>query len=591
MLPSKDTTKLVLAFYGRHIWKYPKKVIGLLLAVPLTILAYQLLPALIVADVIGKLGTKNYDPNNIWSSFGSELAGYAVLIIFGTVIGWRVIDRLTWRMEADIERNIAEEVFDHLLKLDADFHANNFGGSLVSYTNKIMGSYVRMADTTIYQVLPLLAGLIFSSIILAPRAPLFVVVLVFFALFYMTTAFFVTRPVRLLGNKHASQESIQTGFLADAVTNIMAIKSFARRDFENQRFAKATRNTRSSLFDFMQAHQKQQIYFHSLMSIISAVSLTVAVISVAVYHINLSIISYTSMIVSQLIMFSNSVIRNYYRSFGDASDMVKILQLPPQVADPLEPEALKISEGNIEFDNVTFTHAGANDAIFHRFTIQIKSGEKVGLVGHSGSGKTTFTRLLLRFSDIDSGAILIDGQNIAAITQEDLRSKIAYVPQEPLLFHRSIGENIGYGKTDATKEEIEQAAKHAHAHEFVKDLPDGYKTMVGERGIKLSGGQRQRVAIARALLKDAPILVLDEATSALDSESEKLIQDALWKLMEGRTAIAIAHRLSTIQRMDRIVVLDNGEIVEQVFKRLLGRWLRPLRLRRPDLRCLRHPLR
>ncbi len=195
--------------------------------------------------------------------------------------------------------------------------------------------------------------------------------------------------------------------------------------------------------------------------------------------------------------------------------------------------------------------------------LEIAAGEKIGLVGHSGSGKTTLTKLLLRFNDIDGGEILIDGQNIANITQEDLRKCIAYVPQEPLLFHRTIRENIAYANPEASSKDIEEAAKKAYAQEFIEKLPKGYDTLVGERGVKLSGGQRQRVAIARAILKDAPILILDEATSALDSESEKLIQAALWELMKGRTAIVIAHRLSTIQRMDRILVLNDGEVIEQ----------------------------
>jgi ATP-binding cassette subfamily B protein len=193
----------------------------------------------------------------------------------------------------------------------------------------------------------------------------------------------------------------------------------------------------------------------------------------------------------------------------------------------------------------------------------VRPGEKIGLVGHSGSGKTTFTRLLLRFSDIDSGEILIDGQNIARITQDDLRKSIAYVPQEPIMFHRSLRENILYGRQDASEEDVLKAAQDAHADEFIAELPNGYDTLVGERGIKLSGGQRQRIAIARAMIKNAPIILLDEATSALDSESEILIQDALWKLMKGRTAIVIAHRLSTVQKMDRIVVMDSGNIVEE----------------------------
>jgi ATP-binding cassette subfamily B protein len=287
-----------------------------------------------------------------------------------------------------------------------------------------------------------------------------------------------------------------------------------------------------------------------------------------VLHANLAtvflILSYTSSIVGQLFTFSNNSLRNYNRAIGDASEMVQTLHIVPEVQDPVRPEKVKITKGAITFQNVDFTHpdSGANETLFKNLNIAIKAGEKIGLVGHSGSGKTTLTKLLLRFNDIDAGEILIDGQNIAAITQDNLRRAIAYVPQEPLLFHRTIAENIRYGKPGASIDEIKKAAERAHAEDFIRTLPEGYETFVGERGIKLSGGQRQRIAIARAILKDAPILALDEATSALDSESEQLIQDALWKLMEGRTAIVIAHRLSTIQKMDRIIVLDHGTITE-----------------------------
>jgi ATP-binding cassette subfamily B protein len=275
------------------------------------------------------------------------------------------------------------------------------------------------------------------------------------------------------------------------------------------------------------------------------------------------ILNYTSGIVNQLFQFSNNSLRNYNRSFGDSADMVKILLEDPEVQDAENPEPSRMDKGDIVFKGVTFTHNGADDALFNELNLHISAGEKVGLIGHSGSGKSTFTRILLRFSDIDGGEILIDGQNIASVTQDDLREAIAYVPQEPLLFHRSIHDNIAYGKQGASREAVVQAAREANADEFIRNLPQGYGTLVGERGVKLSGGQRQRVAIARAILKDAPILMLDEATSALDSESEKLIQAALWQLMQGRTAIAIAHRLSTVQRMDRIIVMDDGNIVEQ----------------------------
>jgi ATP-binding cassette subfamily B protein len=257
--------------------------------------------------------------------------------------------------------------------------------------------------------------------------------------------------------------------------------------------------------------------------------------------------------------------RTITRALGDAKAMTEILDTPAAVKDKPSPELSRIAQGAIAFNDVSFTHADAkkSDALFEHFNLQIPAGQKVGLVGHSGSGKTTLTRLLLRFADIDGGAITIDGQNIANITQDDLRRSIAYVPQEPLLFHRSLRENIAYGKPEASDHEIREAARKAHAAEFIERLPKGYETEVGERGVKLSGGQRQRIAIARAILKDAPILVLDEATSALDSESERLIQAALWELMKGRTAIVIAHRLSTVQRMDDIVVLKDGKIAEQ----------------------------
>jgi ATP-binding cassette subfamily B protein len=248
---------------------------------------------------------------------------------------------------------------------------------------------------------------------------------------------------------------------------------------------------------------------------------------------------------------------------GDAHDMVEILGITPDVLDTTEAE-FRRGPGSVEFDHVTFAHDGSGeDAVFEDFTLTIAPGEKIGLVGHSGSGKTTLTRLLLRFSDVDAGAIRIDGQDLRDVTQASLRRSIAYVAQEPLLFHRSIADNIGYGRPDATPEMVHGAAVKASADEFIARLPSGYDTTVGERGVKLSGGQRQRIAIARAVLKDATLLVLDEATSALDSESEVHIQAALAEAMKGRTTIVIAHRLSTVQAMDRIVVLADGRIVEQ----------------------------
>ncbi len=563
-----DKARKVFSYYWKHLKAYPHYVAGIIVSLPITVLLNSYLPTLILANVLSRLSQHQYEPHHIWASFGSQLLLFMLFLIAGMFM-WRVVDFFTWRLEGNISRDIAEEVLDHMLDQSTDFHANNFSGSLVSQTNKLMGSYIRAADTSIYQVFTLLSGIVIASVILAHRAPLFVAVLIAFTGLFVTVAFKVSRPVRRISAKTAAAESQQTGYLADAITNVIAIKSFSRRDYERKRFQKATNFTRFNLFKMSKASQKQMNYLGILTRTMGSLALLMAVISVMVYNVNIAtvflIFSYTSGILDQLFTFANTGLRNYNRSIGDGSDMVEALLQQPAVKDSLKPEVSRIHDGEVMFNKVVFDHESETEgkALFHNFSLHIKAGEKVGLVGHSGGGKTTFTKLILRFMDIDKGEILIDDQNIAHITQDDLRRSITYVPQEPLLFHRTLAENISYGKANPSDKEVIEVAKMAHAHEFIKDLPKGYETLVGERGIKLSGGQRQRIAIARAMLKDAPILVLDEATSALDSESEKLIQDALWKLMEDRTAIVIAHRLSTIQRMDRIVVLEEGKIVEQ----------------------------
>lgn len=573
-----STTTQTLKTYWQHAWHYPRYVIGLLIMLPVGNLSFRLVPPLIAAHILQRLARGDYVKHDVIGSFGLDMLTYGLLTVFGGTIAYRVIIYMVWKLETFVVRDLQRTMFRHYMNLSASFHADSFGGSLVSRTTKFYNSYVRLADTFIFQLYPTLITFVFVGITLYSRAPLFVWLLLAFSILFVAFTVVLSRRVRELSAVEADAQNNTTGYLADSITNIMAIKSFASAKPENQRFGKATENTRRKSIDVMWASTKRDLFASSITTSLQTMAIIVSVIAVVTYGANVAtaflILTYSVLISDQLWQFSAQTLRNINRSLGDSREAILTLSEPLSVSNPLKPEPPRIKSGEIVFRNVMFDHepneASKQDVLFSNFNLSIKAGEKVGLVGHSGGGKTTLTRLLLRFMDVDGGEILVDGQNIAHLTQDALRSSITYVPQEPLLFHRSLSENISYGKKDASEAEIIKASKMAHAHEFVKDLPNGYDTLVGERGIKLSGGQRQRVAIARAMLKDAPILLLDEATSALDSESEVLIQDALWKLMESKTAVVIAHRLSTIQKMDRIIVLENGNIVEQgTHKKLL----------------------
>jgi len=364
----------------------------------------------------------------------------------------------------------------------------------------------------------------------------------------------------------AAEDSKVTGRFSDVITNILNVKMFSAGSGEAASFLGFLDRQKHARDRAWWAFMALSTTQNGLLTVIQIFGLT---FSVWLWY--RGEITPGTVVLMQTYLLSvfhivwelTHSLSNILRSFANASEMIEIFELSPDIVDPDDPEPCRISDGAIGFQNIDFKYPDG-DEVFKDFSLLIRTGEKVGLVGPSGGGKSTITKLLLRFVDPQGGSITIDGQDIRNIRQDDLRSKIAYVPQDPLLFHRSLHENIAYGRSDATEEGVRDAAKRAHAHEFIESLEKGYETLVGERGIKLSGGQRQRVAIARAILKDAPILVLDEATSALDSESEHAIQEALSELMEGKTAIVIAHRLSTIRKMDRIVVLDeNGRISEE----------------------------
>lgn len=447
------------------------------------------------------------------------------------------------------------------------FHSNRFGGTLVSQTSKFMSAYQQLLETITFPFLPVVCSVIFTCAILAPRVPLYVVILMVLLAIYACVSYYMYKRILSLNEKAASAQNQLSGELSDSVANILAVKTSGREDYERALFDQANRNV---------VERDSKRMWASLTRGIITAAITVVIMSVVAVFIAggnawfgitpgtlVMMFTYTYTVTNQF-NFINNGLQRFNRAFGDASGMTATLDEPRLVADKPGAPAMVVREGTIDFQNIGFYYTDGNvkTPVFEDFNLHIPAGQRVGLVGLSGAGKTTLTKLLLRLSDIQDGRILIDGQNVADCTQQSLRRSIAYVPQEALLFHRTIAENISYGCPDATMEQIREAARLANALEFIENLPQGFETITGERGVKLSGGQRQRVAIARALLADCPVLVLDEATSALDSESEALVQDALKTLMRGRTCIVVAHCLSTVASLDRIVVLDHGKVAE-----------------------------
>ncbi len=501
-----------------------------------------------------------------WSSSWPLVLAYLLSQVVGTVIAWRLILWAMWTMEVRGMQALFQRIFDHLTEQSIAFHANRFSGALVSQTNKLIGAFETFWDTITWTLMPILTGIVVSTVVLA-----FVVWPYALFLFTMSAAFvglvfWATRRMKHLTVAEANAANRMTGFLADVMTNIAAVKAQGSEPDEREAASQVAEYRSARDLEVMRSFLKFSAGYSTVIMLINTGAVVAAVLAAQAQVANIGAIylaiTYTLLVTNDL-WSVNEVIRNYNKVIGDAHEMVEILQEPAGVRDRTD-RPLVVRHGAIDFDDVRFGHDTQYERpLFDRFDLHIEAGEKVGLVGPSGGGKTTLTRLLLRFSDIQGGAIRIDGQDIAEITQRSLRQHISYVPQEPLLFHRSLQENIAYGLPGAKADQVRDAARRAYALDFIDSLPEGFETLVGERGIKLSGGQRQRIAIARAILKNAPILVLDEATSALDSESEVHIQQALAQAMSGRTTIVIAHRLSTIQAMDRILVMDEGRILEQ----------------------------
>ncbi len=494
----------------------------------------------------------------------------ALFIILGSYFGVMV---LTWflrrmrtiymyKLQTDVPADLMNESFTYMSGHSHEFYTNNFVGSLTKKINRYGRAYVQILDTVMFNFLQtalFAAGVI---VILSMRNLWLGIAILAWTLVFMAVQIFMARWRQHYKTERAAADTKMSGTLSDAVGNYLSMKLFAAEKREQSQVAKHIEEWRLATRRVWNSDLAMNAV-QGLLSIVIEVGLLAAAVILwqqgAITVGDFVLIQVYILGLIERVWAIGNVMRNMYDALADAGEMIDVFETPYQVADRPEAIPLRVKTGSIAFTDVAFSFTKER-TILGDFNLSIPGGEKVALVGPSGAGKSTITKLLLRLHDVTDGSVSIDDQDLRSVTQTSLREAISYVPQEPVLFHRSLKENIKYGKPDATDEEVIEAAKKAHCHEFISEFADGYETLVGERGVKLSGGERQRVAIARAILKNAPILVLDEATSSLDSESEALIQDALRTLMEGKTVIVIAHRLSTIMRMDRIVVIEKGKV-------------------------------
>ncbi|GAA3387996.1 ABC transporter ATP-binding protein [Streptomyces roseoviridis] len=564
--PGQGPVLLALRYYGRELARLRWLTAPAMLLPALGNIGIAYIAPLLVAKLVGHIAGSGDggQATGLGAMLPYVLAFAGVLLLSEAL--WRVGLHCLNRLDARGIEHLYIIGMDELFAKDAAFFHDNFAGSLTKRVLSFASRFEEFVDTLTFNVMGSFVPLAFASVVLWTYEPLLVVgLLVMIALTAVCVTPLIRRRQALVGEREEAIARV-SGHVADSLMNMDTVRAFAAEEREAaEHRSRVAESRRLTLRSWDYGNLRIDTLVAPLSVLTNVLGLVVALSLGAGQHgVEAVIVAFTYYSNATRIMFEfNQIYRRLESSMTEAAQFTELLRTPPTVTDPESPEPLRSPRAaDVRFERVTFTHGGGKP-LFEDLDLDVPSGTRLGLVGRSGGGKTTLTRLLLRMTDVDAGRILIGGQDISRMAQADLRSLIAYVPQEPAMFHRTLRENIAFARPGATDAEIRRAAEAAHVTEFADALPDGFDTMVGERGVKLSGGQRQRVALARAILRDAPILLLDEATSALDSESEILVQDALWRLMEGRTALVVAHRLSTVAGMDRLVVLDRGHVVEQ----------------------------
>jgi ATP-binding cassette, subfamily B, bacterial len=558
-IPMSKNPLRFFIFASRPHWK---SAIGAILAVTiagilLTCISYAFKH---ITDGVAALSTGGSYDAILWG------AGLYVLLLFTGNSILRISGFLGARWATGARATGRYALMAYITKHSRNYFSDRFAGSLTSKVNSAGKSLQDMMELLLWQFLDIAVSFVATFVITYFVNSILAMIFLLWIIVVAVINVYFARKRRLLTFAAQSIETRSTGLIADLLSNINAMQEYARRSYEVDRIEDVLQARRQAGLRVWRAGEWVLFLNGVLQAVFGGAMVFFAVQlarSGAISPGDVILILTLIFRIQGLLVFLSANFKRIADTWTEIEEALDEIIEPHEIVDAENAKKLHVSGGALDFKEVTFFYGSSDKEVMRKFSLTIPAKQKVGLVGKSGAGKSTLVKLLLRHYEINSGGIEIDGQNIAHVTQDSLRESIALVPQESVLFHRTLRDNIAYGRPDSHDINVQKAAKLAQAHDFIMTLPKGYETMVGERGVKLSGGERQRVAIARAILKDAPILVLDEATASLDSESEVAIQKALHELMQGKTVIAIAHRLSTLREMDRIIVLDQGKIVEE----------------------------